>query len=90
MEKVNAEEMKKISPDNFVNVGTGEDIKLNDLARMIKDIVGFKGEIEHDLGKPDGTPRKLLDVSKINELGWKAKISLNDGIKRVYSVYCRK
>uniref|UniRef100_A0A7V4KEX6 GDP-L-fucose synthase n=1 Tax=Fervidobacterium pennivorans TaxID=93466 RepID=A0A7V4KEX6_FERPE len=87
MENVDAEQMKKISPDYFVNVGTGEDIKLNDLANMIKDIVGFKGEIEHDLSKPDGTPRKLLDVSKINELGWRAKMEIKEGIQHVYQTY---
>ncbi|WP_448374703.1 GDP-L-fucose synthase family protein [Fervidobacterium sp.] len=87
MEKVDAEQMKKISPDYFVNVGTGEDIKINYLAKMIKDIVGFNGEIEHDLSKPDGTPRKLLDVSKINELGWRAKTEIKEGIQHVYQNY---
>jgi GDP-L-fucose synthase len=60
---------------------------LKDLAYLIKDIVGFKGEIKHDLSKPDGTPRKLLDVSKINQLGWKAKTSLEEGIRKAYEWY---
>jgi GDP-L-fucose synthase len=75
------------SPDYFVNVGVGEDIKLKDLAYLVKYIVGFKGEIMHDLSKPDGTPRKLLDVSKLNQLGWKAKISLEEGIRKTYDWY---
>jgi len=76
--------------DYFVNVGTGEDIKIKDLAILIKDIIGFKGEIMHDLTKPDGTPRKLLDVSKINQLGWKAKTSLEEGILKTYEEYVRR
>jgi GDP-L-fucose synthase len=87
MENVDAEDMRKLSPNYFVNVGTGEDIKVKDLAVMIKNIVGFKGEIKHDLSKPDGTPRKLLDVSKIRELGWMPKVSLEEGIRRTYEKY---
>jgi len=84
IENINAEDMKRISPDYFVNLGAGEDIKLKDLALLIKDIVGFEGEIKYDLSKPDGTPRKLLDVSRMKSLGWKPRISLEEGIKRVY------
>lgn len=73
--------------DYFVNVGTGKDIKIKDLAILIKNIVGFKGEIMYDLTKPDGTPRKLLDVSKINQLGWKAKTRLEEGILKTYEEY---
>ncbi len=87
MENVDAEDMRKLCPDYFVNVGTGEDLKIKDLAMMIKDIVGFKGDIIHDLSKPDGTPRKLLDISKIKELGWKPKVSLEEGIRRTYEWY---
>ncbi|WP_448524113.1 GDP-L-fucose synthase family protein [Pseudothermotoga sp.] len=87
MEKVDADDMKKLSSDYFVNVGTGKDIKINDLAKMIKEIVGFEGEIEHDLTKPDGTPRKLLDVSKINAVGWRARTDLYEGIETVYRTY---
>lgn len=67
-----------------INVGTGEDLSINDLALMIKDIVGFKGEIIWDTSKPNGTPRKLLDISKIKELGWSPKIGLKEGIQKVY------
>ncbi len=87
MENVDAEDMRKLCPDYFVNVGTGEDLKIKELAMMIKDIVGFKGDIIHDLSKPDGTPRKLLDVSKIKELGWKPKVSLEEGIRKTYEWY---
>ena len=90
MENIDAPDMAKLCKDYFVNVGTGKDIKIKDLAILIKDIVGFKGEIIHDLTKPDGTPRKLLDVSKINQLGWKAKTSLEEGILKTYEEYIRK
>lgn len=71
----------------FVNIGTGEDIKIKDLALMVKEIVGFEGEIRHDLSKPDGTPRKLLDVSRIRALGWEPRMDLREGIKRTYEWY---
>lgn len=71
----------------FVNIGAGEDIKIKDVARIAKEIVGFEGDIKHDLTKPDGTPRKLLDVSRINGMGWKAKIGLQEGIRDAYIWY---
>jgi len=71
----------------FVNIGVGEDLTIRDLAEMIKDIVGYEGEIVFDTSKPDGTPRKLLDVTKLHNLGWHAKISLEDGIKQAYNWY---
>ena len=74
----------------FINIGTGKDITIKDLALMIRDIVGFQGSIEHDLSKPDGTPKKLLDVSRMAELGWKAKTNLEDGIKKTYEFYLRE
>jgi len=67
-----------------INVGVGEDISILDVAHMIKDIVGFKGEIKHDLTKPDGTPRKLMDVTKLSDLGWYSKIELLEGLTSVY------
>jgi GDP-L-fucose synthase len=73
----------------FVNIGTGEDIKIKDLVLLIKNIVGFEGEIKYDLSKPDGTPRKLQDVSKMKKLGWKAKISIKQGIIQTYDWYCK-
>jgi GDP-L-fucose synthase len=68
----------------FLNVGTGEDLSIKELALLIKDIVGFKGELNFDTTKPDGTPRKLMDVSRLHNLGWSHKIELKDGIKSVY------
>ncbi len=76
--------MQNYNEKGLVNIGTGKDITILDLALLIKKIVGYEGEIAHDLSKPDGTPRKLLDVSKLNQLGWEAKVSLEDGIRKVY------
>jgi len=70
-----------------INIGTGRDTTIKEIAFIIKDIVGFKGQLNWDSTKPDGTFRKLLDISKINQLGWKAKVELEDGIKMVYSGY---
>lgn len=70
---------------DFVNIGSGKDITIQELAEIIKEIAGFKGSIIYDTSKPDGTPRKLLDVSKLTRLGWKSKISLQEGIKKVYN-----
>jgi GDP-L-fucose synthase len=69
---------------SFVNIGTGQDLKIADLAHIIKDIVGYKGELTFNTSKPDGTPRKLMDVSKLKQLGWKASITLEEGIRRTY------
>ncbi|MBX2840272.1 MAG: GDP-L-fucose synthase [Flammeovirgaceae bacterium] len=68
----------------LVNVGTGEDISIKDLALLIKETVGFNGELTFDSSKPDGTPRKLMDVSKLHGVGWKHRISLEEGVKSVY------
>ena len=71
----------------FVNIGVGEDLTIRELAELIKDIVGYEGRIMYDTSKPDGTPQKLLDVTKLHNLGWQAKISLRDGIKQAYNWY---
>ena len=71
----------------FVNIGVEKDIKIKDLANLIKSIVGFRGELRYDLSKPDGTPRKLLDVSLIKSLGWKPNTKLEEGIKKTYELY---
>lgn len=75
--------MKTYDGRDFLNVGTGEDISIKELAEMVARIVEFEGELRFDTTKPDGTPRKLMDVSRLHSLGWKAKISLEDGIKSV-------
>ena len=77
--------MRHYSAEEHVNVGTGADISILELARLVCDIVGIQARIEHDLTKPDGTPRKLLDVRRLTELGWQASIGLRDGIRRTYS-----
>jgi GDP-L-fucose synthase len=71
----------------LINVGVGEDLTIKELAQLIQKTVGFEGELKFDSSKPDGTMRKCMDVSKINNLGWKAKISLEDGIAKVYEWY---
>lgn len=77
--------MNNYSKKGFINIGSGQEISIKDLASMIKNIVGFEGEIINDLSKPDGTPRKLMDSSRLFDLGWKPKIELYEGIKSVYS-----
>ena len=76
--------METYSGSDIVNIGTGEDISIHDLIYVIKDVVGFDGDIVFDASKPDGTPRKLLDVSKLTKLGWKAPTALRDGIEKAY------
>lgn len=76
--------MKAYNEKQFVNVGTGTDLSIKALAEMIQDVVGFEGSIVWNTDKPDGTPRKLMDVSKINQLGWKHQIDLRSGIEQVY------
>lgn len=76
--------MQNYNQKGFVNIGTGKEISIKDLAYLIKDIVGFKGNIVFDLSKPDGTPRKLTDITKLSNLGWKYSIELKEGITKVY------
>ncbi|ADK83342.1 GDP-L-fucose synthase family protein [Sediminispirochaeta smaragdinae] len=82
LEHIDAEKAGEI-----VNVGTGEDLSIKELAKLISTIVGYKGEIRWDTTKPNGTPRKLLDVSRIHKLGWQAKTSLEKGIRKTYQHY---
>jgi len=69
---------------SHLNVGTGKDLTIHELAMLITEIVGFKGKIEYDSSKPDGTPQKLLDVTRINKIGWKHKTLLRNGIEKIY------
>ncbi|MDR2980591.1 MAG: GDP-L-fucose synthase [Bacteroidales bacterium] len=82
--------MRHYSDEIHVNVGTGEDISIHDLALLIKEVVGYSGELRYDSAKPDGTPRKLLDVSRLNQSGWHYKTSLKKGVERVYHWYKEK
>jgi GDP-L-fucose synthase len=79
--------MQNYNESGLVNIGMGTDLSILDLAKLIANITGYKGEIHNDISKPDGTPRKLMDVSKINTMGWKARISLEEGIRSVYAGY---
>jgi GDP-L-fucose synthase len=76
--------MKNYNEPGLINIGTGKDLSIKELSEMIKEITGYNGKIVFDLSKPDGTPRKLMDVTKLSTLGWKAKIPLQDGIVRTY------
>jgi len=82
--------MQNYDEPGLVNVGVGDDLEIGELARMIGKIVGYEGRIEHDLTKPDGTPRKLMDVTKLHSLGWKASIPLEEGLRRVYEEFQKK
>ena len=82
--------MLSYNESGLINIGTGEDIAIKDLAFLIKDIIGFQGEINFDITKPDGTYRKLMDVTKINKWGWKPKVRLRDGIVSAYKDYLAK
>jgi len=74
----------------FINIGVGEDISIKELAETIQEVVGYKGKLEFDSSKPDGTPRKLMDVSKLHSLGWKHKINLKEGIALAYQDFLSK
>jgi len=76
--------LEKYDSPEIINVGYGEDISIRELAELICDVVGFRGELKWDRSKPNGTPRKLLDVSKIKKLGWQPRISLRDGVVQLY------
>jgi GDP-L-fucose synthase len=82
--------MDKYDLPEPVNVGTGEDLTIRELAEMIGRLAGYRGKLLFDLSKPDGTPRKLLDVSKINDLGWKARIPFEDGLEKTLQWYRRQ
>lgn len=77
--------MNTYNGDGFVNIGVGKDISIKELAEKVKDIVGYQGDIVFNTSKPDGTPRKLVDVQKLNSLGWEAKTSLDQGLKQAYN-----
>jgi GDP-L-fucose synthase len=81
--------MENYNESELVNIGTGEDVTIKNLADLVKQIVGFQGEIVWDTSKPDGTPRKLMDVSKLHGLGWHHKIALEDGIKLAYQDFLK-
>ena len=79
--------MKNYSGNEIVNIGCGEGITIKDLAEQIKDVVGYKGQIRFDSSKPDGTPIKVNDISRLTSLGWEPRISLAEGLRRTYRWY---
>ena len=79
--------MKSYSGQELINIGTGEDITIAEFARLVAATVGYAGEISFDTTRPDGTPRKLLDVSRLAKLGWRASTSLQDGLRLAYRAY---
>ena len=81
--------MERYSEEQFINVGYGSDISIRDLAEVVRRIVGFEGEIEWDTTKPDGTPRKLMDSSRLFALGWKPRIDLETGIRLAYDDFLK-
>ncbi|MDI6711721.1 MAG: GDP-L-fucose synthase [Anaerosomatales bacterium] len=80
--------MERYDGEDILNVGVGEDVTIAELAEIVRDVVGYEGAIEWDTSKPDGTPRKLLDVSRLHALGWRARIGLREGIEQTYRWYC--
>jgi GDP-L-fucose synthase len=82
--------MKHYSGDDFLNVGTGEDITIADFARVVAEVVGYEGALVFDASRPDGTPRKLLDVAKLSGLGWRAQTPLRDGLAAAYADFCSR
>jgi GDP-L-fucose synthase len=86
-EETASRELLRYPKPCFVNLGSGVETTIEELAHIVRDIVGYRGNIVFDTDKPDGTPRKLLDVSKITSLGWKPSIDLADGIKKTYQWY---
>src|SRR3990167_5287119 len=84
MEKYNASDIGE-----FINIGTGREITIRELAELIAEVVGFRGKLVFDSSKPDGTPRKLLDVSRFQALGWQAKTSFREGIAKAYADYLK-
>ena len=81
--------MQNYNEPNLVNIGTGQDISIKELALLMKEIIGYNGTIQFDSGKPDGTPRKLMDVSKLEKLGWKYSTELREGIQLAYDDFLK-
>jgi GDP-L-fucose synthase len=81
--------MQNYNEKSLVNIGTGEDLSIADLAQMVKEVTGYEGSIEFDSTKPDGTPRKLMDVSKLHSLGWQHKTNLREGLQFAYEDFLK-
>lgn len=79
--------LRQDNPPDWINVGTGTDVTIKELTEIVADVTGFPGRIMWDTSKPDGTPRKLMDVSRLTALGWKARISLREGVAQTYASF---
>ena len=82
--------MNNYNDEEIINIGTGKDISIADLSALISEIAGYDGKIVYDRTKPDGTPQKLLDITKIKKVGWEPKISLRDGLKKTYEWFVQE
>ena len=82
--------MQMENPPDWVNVGSGDEVSIQELANLVKEVVGYEGKIVQDQTKPDGTPRKLLDISLLNNLGWQRKIDLKSGINQTYESFLQE
>ena len=90
MELPKADYLTAVEPSSHINAGTGDDITIRELADLIGEVVGFQGSINYDHTKPDGMPRKLLDVTRIRGLGWQPHVSLRDGLQRSYEDFLHR
>ena len=79
-----------VEREEFINIGVGTDISIRELAELIKEVIGYKGSFVFDTSKPDGTPQKLMDVSRLHSLGWKHTTSLKDGIQQAYKDFLKR
>jgi GDP-L-fucose synthase len=79
--------MKEYDDKMFINIGTGEEVTIKELALLVKDVIGYTGDIKFETSKPDGTPRKLMDSTRLHNLGWKHSTSLKDGLKKTYPFF---
>ena len=79
--------MDNYDEKGLINIGTGEEVTIKELANLVKDVVGFEGDIQFDTTKPDGTPRKLMDSSRLHNMGWKHTTSLKEGLKKTFDWY---
>jgi GDP-L-fucose synthase len=81
--------MKNYNDKLFINIGTGEEVTIKELAHLVKQVVGFDGDIQFDTTKPDGTPRKLMDSSRLHHMGWKHTTTLREGLKKTYPFFLK-
>ena len=79
--------LKQANPPDLINVGTGTDVTIRELTELVAEVTGYQGRITWDSSKPDGTPRKLMDVSRLTALGWRARVGLREGVRQTYASF---